>query len=69
MDLIQEFFRLVYNVPELIRLVGLAGLIFIIFAETGLDGRLLPPRRFAARDGRAVCRARAICRSRGCFRA
>jgi membrane-associated protein len=35
-DLIQEFFRVVYNVPELIRLVGLFGLIFIVFAETGL---------------------------------
>ncbi len=36
MELIQEFFRTVYNVPELIRLVGLYGMIFIIFAETGL---------------------------------
>ena len=36
MELIQEFFRTIYNVPELIRLVGLYGLIFIIFAETGL---------------------------------
>jgi membrane-associated protein len=35
-NLIQEFFRLVYNVPELIRLVGLAGVAFIIFSETGL---------------------------------
>jgi membrane-associated protein len=33
---IQEFFRTVYNVPELIRLVGLYGMIFIVFAETGL---------------------------------
>ncbi len=36
MDLIQEFFRTIYNVPELIRLVGLAGVAFIVFAETGL---------------------------------
>ena len=36
LDFIQEFFRTVYNVPELIRLVGLFGVIFIIFAETGL---------------------------------
>jgi hypothetical protein len=35
-DLIQEFFRLVYNVPELVRLVGIIGLIVIVFAETGL---------------------------------
>lgn len=34
--LIQEFFRTVYNVPELIRLVGMAGVAFIIFSETGL---------------------------------
>jgi membrane-associated protein len=33
---IQAFFRTVYNVPELIRLVGLYGMIFIVFAETGL---------------------------------
>jgi membrane-associated protein len=35
-DLIQQFFHTVYNVPELIRLVGFAGLMFIVFAETGL---------------------------------
>jgi membrane-associated protein len=35
-DLIQDFFRTVYNVPELIRLVGLYGLVLIVFAETGL---------------------------------
>jgi membrane-associated protein len=33
---IQAFFRTVYNVPELIRLVGLYGMIFIVFSETGL---------------------------------
>src|SRR5881409_3470474 len=32
----QEFFRRVYNVPELIRLGGLAGLVAVVFAETGL---------------------------------
>ncbi|HEY7410650.1 MAG TPA: VTT domain-containing protein [Vicinamibacteria bacterium] len=36
MELIQEFFRKVYNVPELIRMGGLLGLILIVFAETGL---------------------------------
>ena len=36
MDLIQNFFHTVYNVPELIRIVGQFGLPLIIFAETGL---------------------------------
>jgi len=36
LDLIQEFFRTVYNVPELIRLGGLLGLVLIVYAETGL---------------------------------
>jgi membrane-associated protein len=57
LDLIQEFFRTVYNVPELIRLVGLAGVVFIIFAETGLmvgfflpgDSLLVTAGLFAAR--------------------
>jgi len=35
-DLIDSFFRTLYNVPELIRLVGFFGLIIIVFAETGL---------------------------------
>jgi len=35
-QVIQEFFRTIYNVPELIRLVGTAGVAFIIFSETGL---------------------------------
>jgi membrane-associated protein len=56
-ELIQEFFRTVYNVPELIRLVGLYGLIFIVFAETGLmvgfflpgDSLLVMAGIFAAR--------------------
>ena len=36
MELIQDLFRTLYNVPELIRMGGMAGLIFIVFAETGL---------------------------------
>jgi membrane-associated protein len=36
LELIQDFFRTVYNVPELIRWGGLVGLILIVFAETGL---------------------------------
>jgi membrane-associated protein len=56
-ELIQEFFRTVYNVPELIRIVGLYGLVFIVFAETGLmvgfflpgDSLLVTAGLFAAR--------------------
>lgn len=33
---VESFFRTVYNVPELIRIAGLLGLILIVFAETGL---------------------------------
>jgi membrane-associated protein len=36
LELIQDFFRTLYNVPELIRLGGMAGLIAIVFIETGL---------------------------------
>lgn len=36
MDLIRAFFNNVYNVPELIRLVGFFGLMAIVFSETGL---------------------------------
>src|SRR5262245_12972124 len=36
MNLIQDFFRTVYNVPELIHIVGQYGLPLIVFAETGL---------------------------------
>ena len=36
MDLIQELFRRLYNVPELIRMGGLVGLVAVVFAETGL---------------------------------
>ncbi|MCX6552398.1 MAG: VTT domain-containing protein [Acidobacteria bacterium] len=36
MDWIESFFRFFYNVPELIRIVGLYGMILIVFSETGL---------------------------------
>jgi membrane-associated protein len=57
MDLITSFFSNVYNVPELIRLVGFYGLIVIVFAETGLlvgfflpgDSLLITAGLFAAR--------------------
>jgi membrane-associated protein len=57
MEFIQDFFRTVYNVPELIRLGGLIGLILIVFAETGLfvgfflpgDSLLFTAGVFAAR--------------------
>ena len=57
MDLIQNFLHTVYNVPELIRLVGQFGLPLIIFAETGLligfflpgDSLLITAGLFAAR--------------------
>ena len=57
MDLIQTFFHTVYNVPELIRIVGQYGLPLVIFAETGLligfflpgDSLLITAGLFAAR--------------------
>ncbi len=57
MEFIQDVFRTVYNVPELIRYVGLIGLILIVFAETGLligfflpgDSLLITAGLFAAR--------------------
>ena len=57
MELIQSFFRTVYNVPEMIRLGGLLGLVAIVFAETGLlvgfflpgDSLLVTAGLFAAR--------------------
>jgi len=57
MDFLQNFFRTVYNVPELIRIVGQYGLPLIIFAETGLllgfflpgDSLLITAGLFAAR--------------------
>jgi membrane-associated protein len=36
LELVEAFFRTVYNVPELIRVGGLLGLVLIVFAETGL---------------------------------
>ena len=35
-ELIESFFQTIYNVPEVIRIGGMAGLIAIVFAETGL---------------------------------
>lgn len=57
MEFIQDVFRTVYNVPELIRIVGLIGLIVIVYAETGLlvgfflpgDSLLITAGLFAAR--------------------
>jgi membrane-associated protein len=57
MDLIQTFFQTVYNVPELIRLVGFYGIVAVVFAETGLligfflpgDSLLITAGLFAAR--------------------
>jgi membrane-associated protein len=56
-QLVEQFFRTVYNVPELIRFGGLIGLIIIVFAETGLligfflpgDSLLITAGLFAAR--------------------
>src|SRR6058998_1378300 len=36
MEIIRTFFETIYNVPELVRIGGLIGLIGIVFAETGL---------------------------------
>jgi membrane-associated protein len=57
MDLVEQFFSNVYNVPELIRLVGFYGIVLIVFAETGLmvgfflpgDSLLITAGLFAAR--------------------
>jgi membrane-associated protein len=57
LDLIQAFFRNVYNVPELIRMGGLLGLVLVVFAETGLmigfflpgDSLLITAGLFAAK--------------------
>ena len=57
MNFLQDFFHTIYNVPELIRIVGQFGLPLIIFAETGLlvgfflpgDSLLITAGLFAAR--------------------
>jgi membrane-associated protein len=57
LKLVESFFQTVYNVPELIRIGGLIGLILIVFAETGLligfflpgDSLLITAGLFAAR--------------------
>jgi membrane-associated protein len=59
---IDTFFRNLYNVPELIRLVGSIGLIVIVFAETGLmvgfflpgDSLLTTAGIFAARGDLSI---------------
>jgi membrane-associated protein len=56
-ELIEQFFRTIYNVPELIRIGGLVGLAIVVFAETGLmvgfflpgDSLLVTAGLFAAR--------------------
>ena len=56
-DLIEQFFKTVYNVPQLIRVGGMLGLVAIIFSETGLmvgfflpgDSLLVTAGLFAAR--------------------
>lgn len=56
-ELIQSFFRTVYNVPELVSIGGLFGLTMVVFAETGLlvgfflpgDSLLVTAGLFAAR--------------------
>lgn len=57
MDFIPAFFSTVYNVPELIRIVGFLGMVVIVYAETGLlvgfflpgDSLLITAGLFAAR--------------------
>jgi membrane-associated protein len=54
---IESFFRFFYNIPELIRIGGLYGMILIVFSETGLmvgfflpgDSLLVTAGLFAAR--------------------
>jgi membrane-associated protein len=56
-DYIESFFRFFYNIPELIRIGGLYGMILVIFSETGLmvgfflpgDSLLVTAGLFAAR--------------------
>ena len=57
MEIIRTFFETIYNVPELVRIGGLIGLIVIVFAETGLlvgfflpgDSLLITAGLFAAK--------------------
>ena len=57
LDFVQAAFRTLYNVPEVIRLGGMIGLVVIVFAETGLmigfflpgDSLLVTAGLFAAR--------------------
>jgi membrane-associated protein len=57
MDFIRAFFDTVYNVPELVRIGGLIGLIAVVYAETGLlvgfflpgDSLLITAGLFAAK--------------------
>jgi membrane-associated protein len=63
-DLLQSAFKTLYNVPELIRLVGLAGMTAIVFSETGLmvgfflpgDSLLVTAGLFAARGDLEIVR-------------
>jgi membrane-associated protein len=62
LGLVETFFRTVYNVPELIRLGGMAGLILVVFAETGLmvgfflpgDSLLVTAGLFAAKGDLSI---------------
>lgn len=62
MGFVEAFFRTVYNVPELIRIGGLAGLILVVFAETGLmvgfflpgDSLLVTAGLFAAKGDLSI---------------
>ena len=57
LELIETFFNTLYNVPELVRVAGLIGLVVIVFADTGLmigfflpgDSLLMTAGIFAAR--------------------
>ena len=57
MDFIRTFFDTIYDVPSLVRIGGLIGLVVIVFAETGLligfflpgDSLLITAGLFAAK--------------------